>query len=252
MKQELEFTVQHMNWGDLKDVSVEHMSFYACLCFIVNELNVLQRLTLISLKLYEEGSLEEAAAKIQRNTLTRLYSSKCFEAQKFIEKCAMKARDGKVKDLARHHRTQFADLNDGKGFEIARHIRDKVGFHLDFREVQKSVSRADAIVDCDSYLHTDGNCFFPLGECVVQEWGYWGASEDAKHSVLSDSDLDDWVNWSVSVHSLTKDIHFEAFEKFVWESIEHVERNQSQLTANARFIAQFGQTDLPLFLEVPT
>lgn len=248
MDSERKISVFPLAWGELGRIPLEQKTMYVCLCFLVSELNVLQRLTLLSLKEFPDDPLLERAARVQSNTLIRTYSSKCFETQVFVVSCVKKCKDAEVREFAADFEQRFALKNAGKGYAIAEYLRHKIGFHLDFREAMKSTRTVLGKVDCDLYIQeSDGNCFFPAGEDIIQGSCFWGASDDAKHAIKSEEDHAAWVDWSISVHALAKEMHQDAFERFVLSNLTETLSDPVEHRLDEELFATFGDQSLPLF-----
>ena len=248
MAPERKISALPLAWEELGAMPLEQKTLYVCLCFLVSELNVLQRLTLLSLKVFPDDPLCERAARIQSNTLIRTYSSKCFEVQRFVASCVKKCKDVEVREFAADFERRFAVKNAGKGYAIAEHLRNKIGFHLDFREALKSTRNVLGKTDCNLYIQeSDGNCFFPVGEDIIQGSCFWDAPDDAKHAIKSEEDHEAWVDWSMSVHALAKDMHGDVFERFVLSNLTEPLGDPISHKVDGGMFAVVGDQSLPLF-----
>ncbi len=249
----MELTVLPLTWADIRDVPIEQKALYLSLCFLVSELNALQRLALLSFQMLPEHPELEAAARIQSNALIRVISGKCFEANKFVESCTEKARDVEVRAICKAFAQRFEALQAVKGHHISEHVRRKMAFHLDFKEAVKSAQLAGDSVDCNCYVHAaDGNCYFPAGDNVIFEAGLLQADKAAKHSIATDKDHSDWVEWTTSVISLLKEMHADVFEEFVFRRLGGRLRKSRSVRIPDNLVARRESEYLPLFYGAKT
>lgn len=214
-------TVMPLSWDQLHEVPVEQKALYVSLCFLVSELNALQRLALITYHAEFDEREFDALAMIQANTINRIVSSKCVEIARFVNDGKARAKDSIVRAIFYEYDKKFADLEEDKGKNVAQHVRRKMTFHLDFGQVLKSTSEVKGSVDCNLYIHSfDGNCYFPACEDVIFQSGLQNVTCDAKHSVKTESDHEDWIKWVMAVVSLAKDMHGDVFERFLHPVLE--------------------------------
>ena|GEM_PF-6345929 len=245
----MRLSILPLRWADIRDVPIEKKALYLSLCFLVSELNALQRMALLSFQILSDQPAFEAAARIQSNSLIRVISGKCHEVGKFLKNCVEKAHDKDVRDICRNFLGRFDTLDAAKGSHISEHIRRKIAFHLDFREAVKSTKHADDSVDCSWYIHdAEGNCYFPAGEHAIFESNLLRASKDAKHGIRTDTDHSEWVKWTVSVLALVKEMHVEVFERFIFQPLGGKLQPSNSIDIPKELVAQRGVDFLPLFL----
>lgn len=239
-----------LEWEEVRHLPVEKKALYFSLCFVVSELNALQRLALLSFEVFPSQREFEAAARIQSNSLIRVISGKCHEAGKFLLSCVEKSRDKEVREICKVFVKRFESIEAEKGRFVSEYIRHKVAHHLDFREAVKSTSRVSSSINLNCYIHeADGNCFFPAGEDAIFEAGLVKAAPDAKHRIHSDEDHSAWVSWTTSVISLLKEMHAEVFERFILSSLSGNLRPATSLEIPEKLIARRDVDFLPLFLK---
>ncbi|WP_225026343.1 hypothetical protein [Xinfangfangia pollutisoli] len=248
MSDAINISMLPLSWADIDKVAIEKKALYITLSYVVSELNVFQRLALMSFEIFPDQPALELAARIQSNSLIRVISGKCFEAGQFIKSGSQRAKDPDVRKVCANQSKVFEELSPRKGRDISERIRNKMAFHLDFRSAVAATRFGGGHIDCNIYLGgTDGNAFYPIGEQVVFETALQKAELGAKHAIVSEQDHGDWVEWTMGVISLLKKMHADVFEEFIFPHVRGKLLEEEVLRAPGRLVAKSGVDYLPLF-----
>ncbi len=219
----------------------------AMVSFALSEVNAIRRLSLFSLFSLEGKTEIEPAALIQRNLILRTLTGKLFEFLKFFEAiCAGKAKDKKIRDEFLKFKPKVSALQNGKGYLVAKTIRNCLSNHYDIEMVIRSLSSIPDSCDYSMYLTEQrGNCYFPMGEYVV----FGGVMSDSRkqHAVLNETDLDAWVDWTSNVSELIYEMHKALFRELVHKADPSIRPTERNIYLDPDLVGDIGQQRMPLF-----
>ncbi|PCH74888.1 MAG: hypothetical protein COC12_02800 [Rhodobacteraceae bacterium] len=180
----------------------DHQAVISVLSYAVSEVNALQRVFLAQeLKLTGTDAIN-SAIKIQYFVILRAWSSKIYEALKFMQDLLWSnkptTKDPVLLKLADGLADEFQALRAGGGFEVSRIVRNEAANHYSFSAALKNLSHIRKEADCNFYTHEyGGNDFFPLGEEVMfqarleRKWTNFGRKEE------KDSRFKEWLDWNL-------------------------------------------------------
>lgn len=184
---------------ELEGIAKRDLAALAALGFALNQTNVFARAFLATE--YDTATIEPVtgeAAHIQRMVFLRSFSSSLIEIRELFEPnhFAKKKADGRLRGVVRSFGPLLDELDDMRGYRIAKFVRNKCTFHFDFQGAS-GLSSASLREDLSMYLHrSQGNTFFPLGEWMVFTAHLAEYCDKKYPSVSYDQLFDEWRQWT--------------------------------------------------------
>ncbi len=204
---QVDLSVLTFTSGDLSRLPSHLAAFLAGTSLAVNDMQILRRSQLLitnAVKRTKKQSSVELLALLQSLTEDRLLSARLFEYIKFYERFTSEyGFEGAVDTATASALKSLAALKEGRGFDVARWMRNKITNHLDIEEAIKIVRQIAAGETFSLMLHeTQWNTWHPLGDQILsyyglQKFGDQGASLAA------------WQQWIDATHEWTLQTHNE-------------------------------------------
>lgn len=155
-------------------------------------------------------------------------------------------KDKVVESAFLEFRGEVDQLRVGKGYQVADVVRNKFANHYDIKFVMSSISTMPDDTDCSLYLtEQNGNSCYPMGEHVV----FAGVMSDGRksHAIQTESDLDEWVNWTSSVVNLLNRLHARLFEVLLDEGKLTPTGRTKNIYLDKDLVGDLGVDRLPLY-----
>lgn len=156
----------------------------------VNEIQILQRLQLLTMnaKPMSKGrSPTELVILLQALSIDRILSSKLFEYCKLIGR-GLDAAPALWSDPVTA-RNELDTLRSGRGFAVAKWMRNKVGNHLDLEEANSLIATLEPTETFSFLLHEQQwNTWHPIGDQLLSFSGLKKFGDPG-------STLKDWHDW---------------------------------------------------------
>ena len=151
---------------EIKELPLDHQACLSVLCHAVSEANALSRTYISTMDAKSPDSAIEIAINIQRFTILRSWSGRLFEAVGFLETLVgqkPKSKDRLVQNLATEALENFNSLRSGRGYKLARNVRNEAAFHYGFDAARKNMTNVSDRANFNLYLHEmNGNSFYPM------------------------------------------------------------------------------------------
>jgi len=251
--------VFRLKWGELSPLTLDEKAALSILGFLVSEINALKRMSLFSMFPHTEHSDLAPSIAIQRNLLLRTATAKLFEFLRFVEKrLDPQAEVTSVSRILGKFSTELSSLRDGIGFQLAKHIRNKMANHLDFDEAKFSAEAASNTAECSFYLtNANGNSYYPIGDEIVFAsalQGIWKVSEEQKtnkeEKASFEEALDAWIDWTLKLSDLADRVHLALFTELVEPLVPKRMAHHRVMWMDSDLVAQHPGFRLPIFVRV--
>ncbi len=212
------FHVYPLTWAEIQTLPDDHQAALSVACCAVTEVNALMKLHIFSGHKLPEQNLGDYAILTQQFVLLRTWSAKLFEAYRFIrfKGTKKKMNDPVLLDISRRAIEKFESLRNGKGYELARAIRNEASNHYSFDDGKKNLKHVSKNAHCSMYLHEmNGNSVFPLGEEVM----FMGRLNRAAASLRTKEErmtmLNTWIDWNLEATDWLTAVHSDIVKKLV-------------------------------------
>lgn len=185
---------------DLEPLSVDEKALLALASYAATESNTISKLYLFSTHKMTGDEVVDSAISIQIMVLLRYWSAKLFEFFESISEIAgaRGTSEENVIRLANESFEAFSQLEDSRGYEIARAIRHEATNHYSFKAAKKNIVHVSERANCKLFLHKkDGNSWYPFGEEVMFSGRINRAGASLKTKEEKQKTLEDWLEWNL-------------------------------------------------------
>ncbi|WP_179378550.1 hypothetical protein [Jannaschia marina] len=223
----------------------QQAAFLGVLDYAVSEINIAQRLFLLSCHEAPECEELKIAVTLQQNLLIRLSSSKIFEVYEETKVLSLNSSDQSVKELSSEFVSEFDKLSKADGYQIARAIRHESTNHYSTKAASKNMDFLLEGADASLYV-TDrqGNGFYPFGDALMFDARlnrHGGRRGDGDRMVKC------WLDWASTANRALHELHGAAFVKLWLDRYPTRKRQMRNLWVEPELTHDFSPL-LPVYL----
>ncbi|WP_299637113.1 hypothetical protein [uncultured Ruegeria sp.] len=239
-------------WDDLKSLSLDEKALLALASYAASESNTISKLYLFSTHKMTGNEIVDSAISIQIMVLLRYWSAKLFEFFESISEISNSrgTKDDNVIRLAKESFDAFSELEELRGYEIARAIRHEATNHYSFKAAKKNIDHVSDRANCKLYLHNkDGNSWYPFGEEVMFSGRLNRAGASLRTKEEKNQLLKDWLDWNLSATRWANKAYELIATELVLDRLPDRNAKQKLLWLEPELVGEIDGRKTPVFLK---